>query len=165
MGRTQITIGCFRGDERMKKPNTVRLLMCKDNPKHETILHSKVPKDDWTIEDLMAYTHSVDVVVSRWANAVGEHLEYPDDVVSEIWGALIMTRLLVDDLKVLKHNPEADCISLLDGTQIITELKQKMLPMSKSYARVPSLAQWYMTLPNEIDLVYRSIRRRLKDGQ
>jgi hypothetical protein len=72
---------------------------------------------------------------------------------------------LIDDLKILKHNPGADCISLLDGTQIITDLKQKMLPMSKSYARVPSLAQWYMTLPNEIDVVYRAIRRRLKDGQ
>lgn len=144
---------------------SVRHLMLKDMPEHDFILNTKIPKEDWTIENLLHYTNSVDQVVKRWAEAVSEHLEYPEEVVSNIWGALVMTRLLIDDLKILKHNPGADCISLLDGTQIITDLKQKMLPMSKSYARVPSLAQWYMTLPNEIDVVYRSIRRRLKDGQ
>jgi len=139
--------------------------MLKDMPEHDFILNTKIPKEDWTIENLLHYSNSVDQVVKRWAEAVSEHLEYPEEVVSNIWGALVMTRLLIDDLKILKHNPGADCISLLDGTQIITDLKQKMLPMSKSYARVPSLAQWYMTLPNEIDVVYRAIRRRLKDGQ
>jgi len=145
--------------------NTVRQLMCKDLPKHDLVLSNKMPKDEWTLVDLMNYTHSVDVVIQRWADAVAEHLDYPEDVVGEIWGALILTRLMIDDLKVLNHNPQAEVISLLDGTQLITDLKQKMLPMSKSYARVPSLAQWYMTLPNEIDLAYRSIRRRLKDGR
>lgn len=144
---------------------SVRHLMLKDMPEHDIILNTKIPKENWTIENLLHYTNSVDQVVKRWAEAVSEHLEYPEEVVSNIWGALVMTRLLIDDLKILKHNPGADCISLLDGTQIITDLKQKMLPMSKSYARVPSLAQWYMTLPNEIDVVYRAIRRRLKDGQ
>jgi len=144
---------------------SVRHLMLKDMPEHDSILNTKIPKDEWTVGDLLFYTNSVDQVVKRWADAVSEHLEYPGEVVSNIWGSLIMTRLLIDDLKILKTNPGADCISLLDGTQIITDLKQKMLPMSKSYARVPSLAQWYMTLPNEIDVVYRAIRRRLKDGQ
>lgn len=144
---------------------TVRQLMCRDSPKHDAILNSKIPKEDWTIQDLMHYTNSVDEVVQRWANAVGEHLDYPTDVVGGVFGSLITTRLLIDDLKVLKNNPQAEVISLLDGTQIITDLKQKMLPMSKSYARVPSLAQWYMTLANEIDLAYREIRRRLKDGR
>ena len=144
---------------------SVRHLMLKDMPEHDFILNTKIPKEDWTIENLLHYSNSVDQVVKRWAEAVSEHLEYPEEVVSNIWGALVMTRLLIDDLKILKHNPGADCISLLDGTQIITDLKQKMLPMSKSYARVPSLAQWYMTLPNERDVVYRALRRRLKDGQ
>ena len=124
-----------------------------------------MPKEDWSIQDLKDFTNSVDVVVNRWADAVGEHLDYPTEVVGSIFGSLITTRLLIDDLKVLKHNPQAEVISLLDGTQILTDLKQQMLPMSKSYARVPSLAQWYLTLANEIDLAYRVIRRRLKDGQ
>jgi len=144
---------------------SVRHLMLKDMPKHDSILNTKIPKDEWTVEDLLFYTNSVDQVVKRWVEAISEHLEYPEEIVSNIWGALVMTRLLIDDLKILKTDPGADCISLLDGTQIITDLKQKMLPMSKAYARVPSLAQWYMTLPNEIDVVYRAIRRRLKDGQ
>jgi hypothetical protein len=144
---------------------TVRQLMLKDLPLHHIRLNSKKSKDEWTIGNLMDYTNSVDMVVKRWSEAVAEHLEFPENIVAEILGSLVVTRLLIDDLKVLVQNPSADCISLLDGTQIITDLKQKMLPMSKSYARVPSLAQWYMSLPNEIDVVYRSIRRRLKDGQ
>ena len=144
---------------------TVRHLMMRDLPDHHDILNSKMPKGEWQIQDLMEYTDSVDIVVKRWAEAIKEHLEYPEDIVADIIGALIVTRLLIDDLKYIEADCNADCVSLLDGTQIITDLKQKMLPMSKSYARVPSLAQWYMTLPNEIDIVYRSIRRRLKDGQ
>ena len=143
---------------------TVRQLMLHDEPKHHQILNSKKPKEQWEINDLLSFTHSVDLVVKRWAEAVQEHLEYPENIVAEILGSLIVTRLLIDDLRVLETNPKADCISLLDGTQIITDLKQKMLPMSKSYAKVPSLAQWYMSLPQEIDIVYRNIRRRLKDG-
>ena len=145
--------------------STVRQLMCKDSEYHNSILTNKMPKEDWSIQDLKDFTNSVDVVVNRWADAVGEHLDYPTEVVGSIFGSLITTRLLIDDLKVLKHNPQAEVISLLDGTQILTDLKQQMLPMSKSYARVPSLAQWYLTLANEIDLAYRVIRRRLKDGQ
>ena len=162
MGRVEITVSRFGGDE---LKSTIRQLMCKDSKHHDAILNSKVPKEHWSIDDLMKYTNSVDVVVQRWANAVGEPLDYPTEVARSIFGSLITTRLLIDDLKVLKHNPQAEVISLLDGTQIITDLKQKMLPMSKSYARVPSLAQWYMTLANEIDLAYREIRRGLKDGR
>ena len=143
---------------------TVRELMLKDLPEHHTILSNNKAKGLWTIEDLLEYTNSVDMVVKRWAEAVEEHLEYPESIVADILGSLIVTRLLISDLKILKHKPNAECISLLDGTQIITDLKQKMLPMSKSYARVPSLAQWYMTLASEIDTAYRSLRRRLKDG-
>lgn len=84
-----------------------------------------MPKDEWTLVDLMNYTHSVDVVIQRWADAVAEHLDYPEDVVGEIWGALILTRLMIDDLKVLNHNPQAEVISLLDGTQLITYFQTK----------------------------------------
>ena len=84
---------------------SVRHLMLKDMPEHDIILNTKIPKEDWTIENLLHYTNSVDQVVKRWADAVSEHLEYPEEVVSNIWGALVMTRLLIDDLKILKHNP------------------------------------------------------------
>lgn len=143
---------------------TIQHLMLKDSPEHHAILTNPKTKNAWSLQDLINYTNSVDVVVKRWANAVSEHLERPEEIESEIYGALMTTRLLIKDLEILEHNNNAECISLLDGTQIITDLKQKMLPMSKSYAKVPSLAQWYMTLPSEIDMAYRNIRRRLKDG-
>ena len=148
-----------------KNHKTVYHLMCRDVDDYTKTLTNELSKQEWTIEMLLDYTNVIDVVVDRWANAIEESLdEYPENIVADIYGALVVVRLLIDDLKVLKTNKDADCISLLDGTQIITNLKQKMLPMAKSYARVPSLAQWYMTLPNEVDVVYRSIRRRLKDG-
>ena len=139
--------------------------MCRDVDDYTKTLTNELSKQEWTIEMLLDYTNVIDIVVDRWANAIKESLdEYPENIVADIYGALVVVRLLIDDLRILKTNKDADCISLLDGTQIITNLKQKMLPMAKSYARVPSLAQWYMTLPNEVDVVYRSIRRRLKDG-
>lgn len=148
-----------------KNHKTVYHLMCRDVEDYTRTLTNELSKQEWTIEMLLDYTNVIDVVVDRWANAIKESLdEYPENIVADIYGALVVVRLLIDDLRILKTNKDADCISLLDGTQIITNLKQKMLPMAKSYARVPSLAQWYMTLPNEVDVVYRSIRRRLKDG-
>ena len=148
-----------------KNHKTVYHLMCRDVDDYTKTLTNELSKQEWTIEMLLDYTNVIDVVVDRWANAIKESLdEYPENIVADIYGALVVVRLLIDDLRILKTNKDADCISLLDGTQIITNLKQKMLPMAKSYARVPSLAQWYMTLPNEVDVVYRSIRRRLKDG-
>lgn len=161
MDGTEIKTCCFRGDERMK---TIKHLMLKDSPEHQAILTNGKSKDLWTIRDLINYTNTIDVVVERWANAVSEHLERPEEIEAEIYGSLMITRMLISDLEILEHNPNAECISLLDGTQIITDLKQKMLPMSKSYAKVPSLAQWYMTLPSDVDMAYRNIRRRLKDG-
>jgi|TARA_R100000455_G_C6221448_1_gene85795 CRISPR/Cas system-associated protein Cas10 (large subunit of type III CRISPR-Cas system) len=148
-----------------KNHKTVYHLMCRDVDDYTKTLTNELSKQEWTIEMLLDYTNVIDIVVDRWANAIKESLdEYPENIVADIYGALVVVRLLIDDLRILKTNKDADCISLLDGTQIITNLKQKMLPMAKSYARVPSLAQWYMTLPNEVDVVYRSIRRRLKDG-
>jgi len=148
-----------------KNHKTVYHLMCRDVEDYTKTLTNDLSKQDWTVDMLLDYTNVIDVVVDRWATAIQESLgEYPDDIVADIYGALVVVRLLIDDLKILKKNKKADCISLLDGTQIITNLKQKMLPMAKSYARVPSLAQWYMTLPNEVDVAYRNIRRRLKDG-
>lgn len=148
-----------------KNHKTVYHLMCRDVEDYTKTLTNDLSKQDWTVDMLLDYTNVIDVVVDRWATAIQESLgEYPDEIVADIYGALVVVRLLIDDLKILKKSKKADCISLLDGTQIITNLKQKMLPMAKSYARVPSLAQWYMTLPNEVDVAYRNIRRRLKDG-
>jgi hypothetical protein len=89
----------------------------------------------------------------------------PEELVGEVYGSLMMARMIFEDLKVLKANPNNEVISLLDATQILSGLKQAMLPMSKSYAKTPTLSQWYMTLGNDIDLFYRSIRRRLKNGR
>ena len=140
--------------------------MCKDDEEYSQTLTNTLPKQEWTVQMLLDYTNVIDIVVNRWASAIKESLgEYPEDIAADIYGALVVVRLLVDDLKILKNDGNAECISLLDGTQIITNLKQKMLPMAKSYARVPSLAQWYMALPSEVDVAYRNIRRRLIDGR
>jgi len=149
-----------------KNHKTVYHLMCKDVDEYTQTLTNNISKQKWTVQMLLDYTNVIDVVVNRWASAIEESLgENPEDIAADIYGALVVVRLLIDDLKILQKDENAECISLLDGTQIITNLKQKMLPMAKSYARVPSLAQWYMALPSEVDVAYRNIRRRLKDGR
>jgi hypothetical protein len=132
---------------------------------HDEILQSNISKEDLTIQDAISYCDSVDAVVKTWRDSIVEHgINDPDHIVAEVYGSLIVCRMLFDDLKILKTNPKADCIALLDATQVISALKQAMLPMSKSYAKTPTLCQWYMTLGNEIDISYREIRRRLKNG-
>jgi len=144
---------------------TLHRLMLKGTH-HDAVLRSSIPKDEITIEDAVAYCNSVDEVVQIWHESILDHgISNPEDLVAEVYGALISSRMLFEDLKVLRANPKAEVISLLDATQILSGLKQAMLPMSKSYAKTPTLSQWYMTLGNDIDLFYRSIRRRLKNGR
>ena len=137
-----------RGDERMK---TLHKLMLRGTP-HDEVLRSDISKETITIEEAISYCHSVDAVVKMWHDSILDHgISDPDHIVGE-------------DLKVLRANSKAECIALLDATQVISGLKQAMIPMSKSYAKTPTLCQWYMTLGNEIDMCYRAIRRRLKNG-
>ena len=133
---------------------------------HDAVLRSPIPKDEITIEEAVSYCNSVDEVVKVWHESILDHgISNPEDLVAEVYGALISTRMLFEDLKILRANPKNEIISLLDATQILSGLKQSMLPMSKSYAKTPTLSQWYMTLGNDLDLFYRSIRRRLKNGR
>lgn len=162
MGGVESTFDLSRGDDGMK---TLHRLMLKGT-RHDAVLRSSIPKDKITIEEAFAYCNSVDEVVRIWHESILDHgITSPDDLVAEVYGGLISARMLFEDLKMLRANPNNEIISLLDATQILSGLKQSMLPMSKSYAKTPTLSQWYMTLGNDIDLFYRSIRRRLKNGR
>ena len=143
---------------------TLHRLMLRGT-KHDEILRSNIAKDQITIEQAISYCDSVDAVVKMWRDSIIDHgISDPNHIVAEVYGSLIVCRMLFDDLKVLRADKKAECIPLLDATQVIGGLKQAMLPMSKSYAKTPTLCQWYMTLGNEIDMCYRAIRRRLKNG-
>ena len=162
MGGVESTFDFSRGDDRMK---TLHRLMLKGTH-HDEVLRSSIPKDMITIEEAVAYCNSVDEVVQIWHESILDHgISNPEELVAEVYGALISARMLFEDLKLLRANPNNEVVSLLDATQILSGLKQAMLPMSKSYAKTPTLSQWYITLGNDIDLFYRSIRRRLKNGR
>jgi hypothetical protein len=144
---------------------TLHRLMLKGTH-HDEVLRSSISKDEITIDEAVVYCNSVDEVVRIWHESILDHgISNPEDLVSEVYGGLISVRMLFEDLKMLRANPKTEVISLLDATQILSGLKQSMLPMSKSYAKTPTLSQWYMTLGNDIDLFYRSLRRRLKNGR
>lgn len=144
---------------------TLHRLMLKGTP-HDEVLRSSVNKEKIDIDGAITYCNSVDEVVKIWHESILDHgITNPEELVGEVYGSLMMARMIFEDLKVLKANPNNEVISLLDATQILSGLKQAMLPMSKSYAKTPTLSQWYMTLGNDIDLFYRSIRRRLKNGR
>jgi len=132
---------------------------------HGNVLATNFSFENWSLEDGISFCSAVDQVVKVWDESMQDHgLEDHEEILGEIYGSLIMVRLIFDDLKILKVDTDAEVVSLLDATQVINGLKQSMLPMSKSYAKTPTLSQWYMALGNEIDSAYRSIRRRLKNG-
>jgi hypothetical protein len=161
MVANKIKVNRRRGDERMK---TLHKLMLRGTP-HDEVLRSDISKETITIEEAISYCDSVDAVVKMWHDSILDHgISDPDHIVGEVYGSLIVCRMLFEDLKVLRANSKAECVALLDATQVISGLKQAMIPMSKSYAKTPTLCQWYMTLGNEIDMCYRAIRRRLKNG-
>ena len=131
---------------------TLHQLMLKDTD-YEEILHRKENPSD--VKELMEYSDAVDHVVKVWKDGIEAHgVEDAFEVSQEVFGSLIGVRMLIFDLEGY-----APSVSLIEATKMLSDLKCKMMPMVKSYARTPTLAQWYMTIGNVIDMSYRNIRR------
>jgi hypothetical protein len=137
---------------------TLHQLMMKDTD-YEGVLHRK--QDPSNVKELMEYCNAVDHVVKVWKDGIEAHgVEDAFEVSQEVFGSLIGVRMLIIDLE--GYSPS---VSLIEATKMLSDLKCKMLPMVKSYARTPTLAQWYMTIGNVIDMSYRNIRRDVNGGK
>ena len=67
-----------------------------------------------------------------------------------IYGDLMNTRLLFVDLM----ESGGPAIAFTEAVKTLNHLKQSMLSKPKSYARTPSLAHWYLSLPVKVQNYY-----------
>ena len=128
---------------------TIHELMLKDT-QHESILHEGEPK---TPKDAIKYLDALDFVVQEWNKAMDQfEVEGQEKVSMEIYGNLMECRGLFIDLDGKYEVPFTEAIKVLG------RLKQSMLGMAKSYARTPSLAHWYLSLPLIVHGCYNNMR-------
>ena len=134
---------------------TIHQLMLKDTDLEE-ILHDGVVDDP---VDAVIFLNALDFVVKEWNEAMDTFdVEGQDDVAMKIYGDLMESRMLFVDL-METGSPK---IPFTDAVKVLGSLKQSMLSMAKSYARTPSLAHWYLSLPVKVQNYYNIMRREAR---
>ena len=114
--------------------------MLKDTDLEE-ILHDGVVEDP---TDAVIFLNALDFVVKEWNEAMDSFdVDGQDEVAMKIYGDLMESRMLFVDL-METSGPK---IPFTEAVKVLGSLKQSMLSMAKSYARTPSLAHWYLSLP------------------
>jgi len=132
---------------------TIHELMLKDT-EQERVLHEYEPKNP---KEAIAFLDALDHVVKEWNEAMDSfEVEGQDEVAERIFSDLIMCRMLFFDLDNGLEMPFTDAMKTL------SELKQSMLGMAKSYARTPSLGHWYLSLPIKVQSHYNIMRREAR---
>jgi len=136
---------------------TIHELMLKDTP-YEIVLHKSEPKSPL---EAVSFLDALDFVVKEWNEAMHAFdVEGQDDVSMEILGNLIECRILFCDL----DNEEQE-ITFTEAIKVLGRLKQSMMSMAKSYARTPSLAHWYLSLPLMVHGCYNNLRREIRGNR
>tara|TARA_R100000329_G_C7525020_1_gene185165 strand:+ start:206 stop:649 length:444 start_codon:yes stop_codon:yes gene_type:complete len=131
---------------------TIHDLMLKDT-NHEEILHDGVVESP---VDAIGFLNALDFVVKEWNEAMDSFdIDGQEDVAMTIYGDLMNTRLLFVDLM----ESGGPAIAFTEAVKTLNHLKQSMLSMAKSYARTPSLAHWYLSLPVKVQNYYNIMRR------
>lgn len=134
---------------------TIHELMLKDTDLEE-ILHDGVVEDP---TDAVIFLNALDFVVKEWNEAMDSFdVDGQDEVAMKIYGDLMESRMLFVDL-METSGPK---IPFTEAVKILGSLKQSMLSMAKSYARTPSLAHWYLSLPVKVQNYYNIMRREAR---
>ena len=131
---------------------TIHELMLKDTHLEE-ILHDDVVDDP---NEAVLFLNALDFVVKEWNEAMDSFdVEGQEDVASRIYSDLINCRMLFIDLM---NNGGPD-VPFTEAVEVLNSLKQSMMSMAKSYARTPSLAHWYLSLPVKVQNYYNIMWR------
>ena len=118
------------------------LIKGKYKPYHQEFASRNLDKLGLKEKDAIKYLDALDFVVQEWNKAMDQfEVEGQEKVSMEIYGNLMECRGLFIDLDGKYEVPFTEAIKVLG------RLKQSMLGMAKSYARTPSLAHWYLSLP------------------
>ena len=130
---------------------TIPALMLKETPYAE-FLHGE--NDIFALTDALAMLDALEEVITVWKDGMDAFgLTTQDDCASSAYGAIMVARLVFNDLKsALPETPrkEADAI--------LRNLSSSFLPLARSYAQTPMLAQWYVSLPLRVSETYNRLR-------
>jgi len=122
----------------------------------EEILHEDLVKKP---ADAVDFLTALDYVVKEWNDAMDSfEIDGQEDVAGRIYSDLMQCRLLFSDL----NNEDGPKVPFTDAVKMLCSLKQSMLTMAKSYARTPSLAHWYLSLPVKVQNYYNIMRREAR---
>ena len=134
---------------------TIHELMLKDTDL-EDILHEGIVDNP---TDAVCFLNALDFVVKEWNEAMDSFdIEGQEDVAMTIYGDLLQVRMLFVDL-METGGPK---IPFTEAVKVLNCLKQSMITMAKSYARTPSLAHWYLSLPVKVQNYYNTMRREAR---
>ena len=125
--------------------------MLKDTD-YASFLHGK--NDIFSLTDALAMLDALEEVITVWKDGMDAFgLTSQDNCASTAFGAVMVARLAFNDLKnALPETPrdEADTI--------LRDLSASFLPLARSYAQTPMLAQWYVSLPLRVSETYNRLR-------
>ena len=134
---------------------TIHELMLKDTHL-EGILHEDSVSDP---ADAIIFLTALDYVVKEWNDAMDSFdIDGQEDVAGRIYSDLMQCRLVFVDLT----EDEGPKVPFTEAVKMLCSLKQSMLTMAKSYARTPSLAHWYLSLPVKVQNYYNIMRREAR---
>jgi len=130
---------------------TIPALMLKDTD-YESFLHGE--NDIFALNDALDMCDALEEVVTVWNEGMDAFgLATQEDCSAGAFGAIMIMRLAFHDLKkALPETPRDEA----DG--ILRELSSAFLPLARSYARTPMLAQWYVALPLRVSETYNRLR-------
>tara|TARA_R110000744_G_scaffold294729_3_gene404923 strand:+ start:619 stop:1038 length:420 start_codon:yes stop_codon:yes gene_type:complete len=134
---------------------TIHELMLKDTDL-EDVLHEGIVENP---TDAVCFLNALDFVVKEWNEAMDSfNIDGQEGVAMQIYCDLIQVRMLFVDLM----DTEGPKIAFTEAVKVLNGLKQSMLTMAKSYARTPSLAHWYLSLPVKVQSYYNIMRREAR---
>lgn len=125
--------------------------MLKDT-KYEMVLHGK--EVIGSIKEAHHLCDALEEVVNRWSvgtRAFG--IESEEEATSCALGAIAIVRMLFHDLA-----QKTPVVEVIESEQILLDLMFSFLPLGFAYSKMPSLAEWYLALPQKAIMAYEDLR-------
>jgi hypothetical protein len=134
-----------------KKYQSILSLMLKGSD-YEVALHGK--EIIGSIKEAYHLCDALEAVVSKWSIGTGAFgIMCEKEVTSSAFGSIALVRMLFHDLA--QKTPQ---VGVLESEKILSNLVLSFLPLGLVYGKMPSLAEWYLTLPQRVILAYEDLR-------
>jgi len=132
-------------------------LQLKEGPysRYQEILHGSLPSS-W--DGLFELLDAMDYVIREWCESMKPFglTDMADEVARELYTHNMTTRFAIYSFLDTESEERMDFVDVMKE---MNKLKQAYLPLTKSYAKVPSLSHWYLNLPMRVASSFKTIRQ------